>query len=58
VIVYDCQQGFTPSNTSSVCGEDAMWSPDPSQIICVMNPTMTTGRLVEESLPVQAIGKK
>ena len=39
VIVYQCQQpGFTPSPPSSVCGEDGRWSPDPSQVVCVMLP--------------------
>ena len=49
VIFYDCQPGFLPSNTSSMCGEDEMWSPDPSQVTCEMM-TPTTGRLVVESL--------
>ena len=40
VIVYQCQQsGFTPSLPSSVCGDDGTWSPDPSQVMCVMIPT-------------------
>ena len=44
VIVYQCQQpGFAPSPPSSVCGEDEMWSPDPSQVVCVM----LTGMLVK-----------
>ena len=35
-IFYECQQsGFTPSNSSSICGEDEMWSPDPSQVMCL-----------------------
>ena len=35
VIVYQCQQeGFAPSVSSSVCGEDGRWSPDPSQVVC------------------------
>ena len=39
VIVYQCQpSGFTPSSTSSVCEEDGRWSPDPSQVLCVMVP--------------------
>ena len=41
VIVYQCQQsGFAPSVPSSVCGEDGRWSPDPSQVVCVMLPGM------------------
>ena len=41
VIVYQCQQqGFTPSQPSSVCGEDGTWSPDPTQLVCVMLPGM------------------
>ena len=37
VIFYQClQPDFIPSNESSVCGEDEMWSPDPSQVMCEM----------------------
>ena len=44
VIFYQCQQsGFTPSSNSSVCEEDGAWSPDPSQVACVMIP----GTLIE-----------
>ena len=38
VIVYQCQSGFTPSQPSSLCGEGGEWSPDPSQVVCVMLP--------------------
>ena len=39
VILYQCQQsGFAPSSNSSVCEEDGRWSPDPSQVMCVMVP--------------------
>ena len=39
IIIYQCQQsGFTPSVPSSVCGEDERWSPDPTQVVCVMLP--------------------
>ena len=38
-IFYRCQSGFTPSNSSSVCGEDGMWTPDPSQVTCLEEPT-------------------
>lgn len=51
VIFYDCQPGFLPSNMSSMCGEDEMWSPDPFQVTCKM-VTPTTGRLVFESASV------
>ena len=41
VIIYQCQrQGFTPSQPRSVCGEDGTWSPDPTQVVCVMLPGM------------------
>ena len=50
VIVYQCQQsGFAPSVSSSVCGEDGTWSPDPSQVMCVMvipTATVTTGEML------------
>ena len=50
VIVYQCQQsGFTPSPPSSVCGEDGTWSPDPTQVVCVMvipTTTVTTGEML------------
>ena len=36
-IVYRCEEsGFTPSSNSSLCGEDGMWSPDPSRVECRM----------------------
>ena len=39
VIVYQCQQpGFAPSPPSSLCEEDGRWSPNPSQVVCVMLP--------------------
>ena len=39
VIIYQCQpSGFTPSSNSSVCEEDGRWSPDPSQVACMMVP--------------------
>ena len=41
LIVYQCQQeGFVPSVSSSVCGEDGRWSPDPSQVVCAAVPGM------------------
>ena len=43
VIFYQCQQsGFMPSAPSSVCGEDGTWSPDPSQVTCMVTPVTTT----------------
>ena len=54
VIVYQCQQsGFTPSVSSSVCGEDGTWSPDPTQVVCMMvipTTTVTTGDMLVLSL--------
>ena len=42
VIVYQCQEsGFCSSQTSSVCGENGTWNPDPSQVVCMMAPTPT-----------------
>ena len=42
VIAYQCQQsGFAPSPPSSVCDENGTWSPDPSQVVCMMIPTTT-----------------
>ena len=36
-IVYQCEEsGFSPSSNSSLCGEDGMWSPDPSRVECRM----------------------
>ena len=48
VIVYQCQQpGFTPSPPDSVCGENGMWSPDTSQVVCsVAQPATGTKRTV------------
>ena len=43
VIVYQCQKlGFTPSAPSSVCEEDGRWSPDPSQVTCMVTSVVTT----------------
>ena len=55
VIVYQCQQsGFTPSPPDSVCvdsgTDDGMWSPDPSQVVCIIIPTAT----VPSMLPTTA----
>ena len=37
VIFYQClHSDFILSNGSSVCGEDEMWSPDPSNVMCEM----------------------
>ena len=42
-IFYECQQpGFAPSNSSAICGEDGMWSPDPSLVMCLEKPTTTS----------------
>ena len=39
-IFYECQQsGFVSSNSSSICVEDGMWSPDPSLVMCLEEPT-------------------
>ena len=51
IIIYQCQQpGFTPSPPDSVCDENGTWSPDPSQVMCVMIPTaattVTTGEML------------
>ena len=41
MIIYQCRQlGFAPSQPSSVCGEDGTWSPDPTQVVCLMLPGM------------------
>jgi len=35
VIFYQCQQTwFIPSNASSVCEANGIWSSDPSQVVC------------------------
>ena len=45
-IVYQCEElGFSPSSNSSLCGEDGMWSPDPSQVVCRMIITATAGNI-------------
>ena len=45
-IVYQCEEsGFTPSGNRSLCGEDGMWSPDPSEVICRMIITATAGNI-------------
>ena len=39
-IVYQCQQsGFALSPPSSVCVNNGTWSPDPTQVVCMMIPT-------------------
>ena len=49
VIVYQCQQsGLCSSQTSSVCGKDGRWNPDPSQVVCMMAST-PTGKMRTES---------
>ena len=48
-IVYQCEEsGFTPSSNSSLCGEDEMWSPDPSQVVCRMMTTTPEGIVVRK----------
>ena len=42
-IFYECQQPeFVPSNSSSICREDGMWSPDPSLVMCLDELTTTS----------------
>lgn len=46
VIFYLCNQsGYTPSSSSSVCGEDGRCSPYPSRVVCkiVTTPAGTLG---------------
>ena len=51
MIFYQCQQpGFTPSPQSSVCGEDE-WSPNPSQVVCVMITATTVTQTVTPTPP-------
>ena len=58
-VFYQCQQrGLTPSVPSSVCGEGERWSPDPSQVVCVMMttviaaPTTTPGSYIAHTWAV------
>ena len=52
VIVYQCQQsGFAPSRPSSVCGEDGRWSPDPSQVVCMIITATTVTQTMTPTLP-------
>ena len=45
-IVYQCEEsGFSPSSNSSLCGEDGIWSPDPSQVVCRMIITAAAGNM-------------
>ena len=45
-IAYQCEEsGFSPSSNSSQCGEDGMWVPDPSQVVCRMIITATAGNI-------------
>ena len=52
VIIYQCQQsGFAPLPPSSVCvdsgTDNGIWSPDPSQVVCMLIPTTaTTGEML------------
>ena len=42
VLYYLCQEsGFISSQTSSVCGEDGRWDPDPTQVVCMFIPPPT-----------------
>lgn len=47
VIFYQCQSGFTPSNASSMCEANGIWSPDPSQVVCRPSyiPAIIAGRV-------------
>ena len=48
-IVYQCEEsGFVPSSNSSLCREDRMWSPDPSQVECRMMTTTPEGTVVRK----------
>ena len=43
-IVFQCEgMGVTPSSNRSLCGEDGIWSPDPSQVVCRMMNTTPEG---------------
>ena len=45
-IVYQCKESeFSPSSNTSLCGEDGMWSPDPSRVECMMIITATAGSI-------------
>ena len=45
-IFYQCEEsGFSPSSNSSLCEEDGVWSPDPSQVMCKMIITAAAGNI-------------
>ena len=45
-IFYQCEEsGFSPLSNSSLCGEEGMWSPDSSQVVCRMIITATAGNI-------------
>ena len=42
LLYYRCQEsGFISSQTSSVCGEDGRWDPNPTQVVCMFIPPPT-----------------
>ena len=49
VVFYQCRPGFTATPPDSVCDENGTWSPDPTQVMCVMvipTTTVTTGEML------------
>ena len=44
-ITYQCDDGLTPEGTiTAVCGEDGEWRPNPGDVECSKNDTVSTGK--------------
>ena len=50
-ITYQCDDGFTPEGTmTAVCGEDGEWRPNPGDVECRKNDTLSTGITIRHTL--------
>ena len=44
-ITYQCDDGLTPEgNMTAVCGEDGEWRPNPGDVECRKNDTLSAGK--------------
>ena len=50
-ITYQCDDGLTPVGTmTAVCGEDGEWRPNPGDVECRKNDTLSTGITIRHTL--------